>query len=120
LGLKPGDAKILRNAGGRVTPDVIRSLAIAVATLGVRSIVVMHHTECAMSSMSNDGIARAITKAGGSVDEDLDFLAMDDRRASLINDVEAIRQSTLIPSIEVVVGWIYDVRTGTIEEVIES
>ncbi|MHB8512257.1 MAG: beta-class carbonic anhydrase [Actinomycetota bacterium] len=116
LGLEPGNAKILRNAGGRATPDATRSLAIAVATLGVRHIIVMHHTECAMSTLSNSEIRDAVAAAGGSASKDFDFFAIDHPDDALRADVQAIRGSALIPPLDSVVGWIYDVRTGLVAQ----
>jgi carbonic anhydrase len=114
LGLVAGDAKIVRNAGGRVTDDALRSLSVAVALLGVERIVVMHHTQCAMASSSEDALKRGVTAAGGSVPDDYRFLVMDDPAAALKADVDAIRTSPLLRSGIPVVGWRYDVATGRV------
>jgi carbonic anhydrase len=114
LGLRPGDAKILRNAGGRVTPDVLRSLAVAVAMLNVRRVAIMHHTQCAMASRRDDELQAAVAEAGGSVPDAYPWLAMGDPAETLAADVEAVRRSALIPPGVAVAGWRYDVSSGLI------
>ena len=108
LGLRPGDAKILRNAGGRVTDDVIRSLAVAVALLGVERIAVMHHTSCAMAGRTDEQLRAA------GVPGDTWLGAMPDPVAALAEDVDALRRSSLIPAGVAVAGWVYDVHDGLI------
>ena len=115
LGLRRGDAKILRNAGGRVTPDVERSLAIAVAVLGVNRVVVMHHTDCALSGASEGELAMTIQKAGARSVDGWQFLTMPSDSDALERDVLAIRRSSIVPQQVEAVGCIYDVWTGSIE-----
>src|SRR5689334_1537065 len=67
LGLRPGDAKIIRNAGARVTDDVIRSIAIVVANLGVERVAVVAHTDCAMSKLSADELRQSVAAVAGDV-----------------------------------------------------
>jgi carbonic anhydrase len=114
LGLRPGDAKIMRNAGGRVTGDVLRSLSVATALLGVERIAVMHHTECAMASSSEPALRAAVVAAGGQVPDDYMLLAMEDPKAALAADVAAVRSSSLLCPGVVVAGWRYDVTTGRV------
>jgi carbonic anhydrase len=117
LGLAPGDSKILRNAGGRVTDDMLRSLAIAVALLGVRRIAVMHHTSCAMGGRTDRELRTAVLGTATAADG-VWLGAMPDEAAALLADVEAVRRSPLIPARVVVAGWVYDVETGAIEPVL--
>lgn len=118
LGLRPGDAKILRNAGGRVTDDVLRSVAIAVALLGVVRVVVMHHTGCALAHRSDEDLGSAMVAAGGKDPEGTWLGAMPDPSAALAADVEALRRSPHIPAHVGLAGWSYDVETGLVTPVI--
>src|SRR5271156_425598 len=120
LGLAPGDAKIVRNAGGRVTTDALRSLILAIHYLGVRRIAVMQHTKCAMAGRTDDQIRADLIGAGGKGVDQWEFLAMPDPDASLRHDVDTVRRCTLIPSDILVEGWRYDVETGRIAEIIPS
>ena len=108
LGLVPGDAKIMRNAGGRVTDDVLRSLVLAAHMLGVERIVVIHHTECALAGATDDEL-RAATGPGS---DDWWFGAMPDPDEALADDVQRVRDCPLLPENVVVEGLVYDVRTG--------
>ena len=119
LGLRPGDAKILRNAGGRVTDDTLRSLALATSLLAVDRIAVMHHTRCAMVA-EGAGLAAAVAEATGADTSGWDPLAMPDADAALVADVAAVRRSPLVRPGTDVVGWRYDVATGRITEVVPS
>jgi carbonic anhydrase len=114
LGLVPGDAKIIRNAGGRVTDDVLRSLALAVAMLGVETVVVMHHTGCALGGTTDEALRAAVRKAGGRVDDRHPLGAMPSPDEAMADDVAAIRSSALLPPGVTVVGWTYDVETGLV------
>ena len=118
LGLVPGDAKIMRNAGGRVTPDVLRSLSLAVQYLGVRRIAVMQHTGCAMVSLTEEQIRSDLAAAGRQVDRSWEFLAMPDPDLALRGDVDLVRGCELIPSETAVEGWRYDVETGAITRIV--
>jgi carbonic anhydrase len=118
LGLAPGDSKILRNAGGRVTDDMLRSLAIAVALLGVRRIAVMHHTSCAMGGRTDRELRTAVLGTAPTAGDEVWLGAMPDEAAALLADVEAVRNSDMIPAGVVVAGWVYDVETGAIEPVV--
>jgi carbonic anhydrase len=114
LGLVPGDAKILRNAGGRVSDDVLRSLALASHLLGVTRICVVQHTRCRMVGATNEEIRAAI----GPAADGRDFLPIDDQHRTLAHDVRAVRESPLIPEGVSVAGFIYDVDTGLLEPVV--
>lgn len=108
LGLIPGDAKIIRNAGARVTDDALRSLILAVNLLGVDRVLVVQHTDCAMAKSSEAEI-RAKLGAGA---EDLETCAMDDQAAALRDDVAKVRDCKLIPPSTLVGGFTFDVHTG--------
>ncbi len=117
LGLQPGDAKIVRNAGGRATDDALRSLVLASNLLGVTRIAVMHHTGCAMIS-TNDAIATKVGDALGVPSPDWDFHPIDDPVLTLRADVAAVRACPLIPATTTVTGWVYDTSTGEIAVVV--
>lgn len=110
FGLENGDAHIIRNAGGRVTDDTLRSLLVSTHVLEVRSIAVVHHTECGMVRYSNEQL-RQITGA------DIDFAAIADPDADLVGDVERLRAAPLAEGTEVR-GYVYDVRTGRLRQVV--
>lgn len=120
LGLVPGDAKIIRNAGGRVTPDVLRSLVLATNFLGVHRIAVMQHTNCAMSERSDDDIRAVLADAGLDGAADWEFLTMPDPDGALAHDVELVRSCLLLPAGTQVEGWRYHVETGVVEPVVRG
>jgi carbonic anhydrase len=114
LGLRPGDAKIIRNAGARVTDDVIRSLALATALLGVERIAVIAHTDCALAKAGDDELRASVAQASGGDTAGWQPLAVGDQRAALLADVGSIRQHPLIPRTVAVQGFVYDVTTGAL------
>jgi carbonic anhydrase len=116
LGLEPGDAKILRNAGGRVTDDVLRSLIIATNLLSVRRIAVIHHTGCAMVTTEAD-MSAAISAAAAEDAPGHAWHAITDPDADLAADVERVRTCGLVSN-ATVVGWRYDIATGLVHEVV--
>lgn len=120
LGLQPGDAKILRNAGGRVTPDVLRSLVLATTFLGVRHVAVMHHTGCALAGRGEEEVRSGFGSEQAVAASDWDFLAMPDPDTALAADVEAVRGCAVLPNGIAVEGWRYDVRTGLVDRVIAA
>jgi carbonic anhydrase len=120
LGLKPGDAKILRNAGGRVTADVLRSLVLATNFLGVTYVAVMSHTDCALANRTDDDIRSDLAAKRGTGSEGWEFLTMPDPDRALRSDVVAVRECELLPSDVRVEGWRYSVETGLIEVAVTS
>jgi carbonic anhydrase len=112
LGLRPGDAKIIRNAGARVTDDSLRSLVLAVNLLGVSRVCVVQHTDCAMVGTTNDELRARIGALRGRDATDWDFLASSDQAATLRNDIELIQSCALLPSDLQVGGFIFDVHSG--------
>jgi carbonic anhydrase len=117
LGLEPGDAKILRNAGARVTDDVLRTLVLAVHLLDVTRVLVVAHTDCRMIKVTDDEIHRELLSRGLDT-RSLDFRTISDQRETLRYDVQRIRSFPYLPSALRVVGCVYDVRTGLLDVVI--
>jgi len=118
LGLQPGDAKILRNAGARVTDDVLRSLVLATRFLGVREIAVMQHTDCALADRSEEDVRSSLRAEGAAGSDGWEFLSMPDPDRALRADVEAVRTCGLLPAGLRVEGWRYDVESGAIHRVL--
>ncbi len=116
LGLGPGDAKILRNAGARVTDDVLRTLVLASTLLGVERLMVIGHTDCRMAAGSEDDVHEAIREAGGPDTRSLSFLVTDDLEATLRSDVERVTAYPYLTDLRAG-GFIYDVHTGRITQV---
>jgi len=112
VGMHPGDAKILRNAGARVTDDVLRTLVLATHLLGVNRVLVMPHTDCRMASTDEAGIHAAITSKSGVDTRSLDFQTTNDQKGSLLKDIIKIESYPLLHDEVRVMGAIYDVRTG--------
>jgi carbonic anhydrase len=116
LGLAPGDAKILRNAGARVTDDVLRTLVLADYLLGVERVMVVAHTSCRMASGSEADVHAAIRDAGGPDTRSISFLTSDDQQASLRQDVQRVRSWPYLGNITVG-GFLYDLDTGWLHRV---
>ncbi|HHW3298124.1 TPA: beta-class carbonic anhydrase [Streptococcus agalactiae] len=117
LGLALGDAHILRNAGGRVTDDVLRSLVISQQQLGTREIVVLHHTDCGAQTFTNEAFAAQLQRDLGVDMHGHDFLPFNVIEESVREDVAKLHASPLIPNDVVISGAIYDVDTGRMVEV---
>ncbi|WP_043614514.1 beta-class carbonic anhydrase [Nonomuraea candida] len=111
LGLKPGDAKILRNAGARVTDDVLRTLVLAVVLLGVERVLVMPHTDCGMAKVS-DADVHVLAAERGVDTRSLEFHTVPDQEEALKHDLTRIRTFPFLPQGMPVAGAIYDVHTG--------
>jgi len=111
LGLGPGDAKILRNAGARVTDDVLRTLVLAFYLLGVERAMVIAHTRCRMTTGSEDDLHAAVEEAGGPDTRSLAFLATSDPTDTVRADVQRVRSYPYLQGLEVG-GFLYDVDTG--------
>ncbi|MCU9533383.1 beta-class carbonic anhydrase [Streptococcus sp. CSL10205-OR2] len=117
LGLALGDAHILRNAGGRVTPDMIRSLTISQQLLGTREIVVLHHTDCGAQTFTNDSFKQQLKKDLAVDVSNYDFLPFKNLEESVREDVAILKESPLIPDDVMISGAIYDVDTGRMVEI---
>ena len=112
LGLRPGDAKILRNAGARVTADSLRSLVLAANLLAVNRVCVVQHTDCAMVGRRDEEIAATIGAARGVDASGWEFLTSTDQVGTLQQDVALIRSCPLMPPGLQVGGFIFDVHSG--------
>lgn len=112
VGMHAGDAKILRNAGARVTSDVLRTLALATHLLGVNRVLVMPHTDCRMASTDEAGIHQAILDKSGIDTRSLDFQTTSDQLASLRKDVIRVESNPYLAQGVRVMGAVYDVKSG--------
>jgi carbonic anhydrase len=112
LGLKAGDAKIIRNAGARVTTDSLRSLILAANLLGVNRVCVVQHTDCAMVGRTDDEVRARLTELRGVDASDWDFLASTDQLATMREDIRLIEACELLPPGLEVGGFIFDVHSG--------
>ena len=137
-GLSEGDAHVIRNAGGRASDDAIRSLVISYKLLGTREWFVVHHTDCGMETFSDEvmrKLLRGSLKAasvdasgwhdpgggGGSHEgEHISWLTIPNQEKSVLEDVERIRNHPLVPKDIPIYGYIYDVRSGKLNEVPEA
>jgi carbonic anhydrase len=115
LGLRPGDAKILRNAGARVTDDVLRTLVLASFLLGVDRAMVVAHTRCRMATGSEDDVHDAVAEAGGPDTRSLAFLVTNDQEQAVRDDVQRLRSWPYLSRLRVG-GFIYDVDTGRLKQ----
>jgi len=116
LGLAVGDAHLLRNAGGRATPDAIRSLLISTHVLGTREIGVLHHTDCGLEGRTNEQLADMM-RANRAEPPELDFLPFADVQDSVRADVASLRKVPL-PAGCSLWGAIFDVETGRVEVIV--
>ena len=117
VSMQPGDAKILRNAGARVTDDVLRTLVLATYLLGVNRILVMPHTDCRMANESEAVLHSTIEREYGVDTRSVEFRTVKNQREALAYDVTRIRSYPLLQSGVAVGGAIYDVATGRLEPV---
>ena len=137
-GLSEGDAHVIRNAGGRASDDAIRSLVISYKLLGTKEWFVIHHTDCGMAYFNNEimgdllaGSLQTATvdengwhdsNAGGGTSDGkyINWLTFTDNAKSVVEDVQRIRNSTMVPSNIPVYGYIYDCKTGELVEIPEA
>ena len=112
LGLARGDAKVIRNAGGRVTEDALRSLILAVNLLGVHRIAVIHHRGCAMAGTTDQELRAQLEKATDAEIGDRELLAMPDPEAALRADVQAVRDCPTVGARVAVAGFLLDEISG--------
>ena len=118
LGLALGDAHILRNAGGRVTEDMIRSLVISQQQMGTREIVVLHHTDCGAQTFNNEDFQEHLKCKLGVDVSGQDFLPFQDIDESVREDMKLLQESPLIPDDVVISGAVYDVDTGSMRQIL--
>jgi carbonic anhydrase len=117
VGLKPGDAKIFRNPGGRVTDQALEALVLAVHLLNVSRILVVPHTRCAMASATLEEIRERVCAAAGLDASWQHFGMVSDQEAALRDDVHRVQAHPLIPSSVAVGGFVYDVDTGRLRPI---
>ncbi len=115
LGLHVGDIHVLRNAGARITPDVLRSLVKSVNQLEVERIAIMQHTDCGAAKITLPGLRKKVLDTTGNDPADVDFHLIGDQAEALANDVELVRVYPYLPVGVIIGGFIYDVATGLIE-----
>jgi carbonic anhydrase len=118
IGLHPGDAKIFRNPGGRVTEQALEALVICVHLLNVNRILVMPHTRCAMASASQDELRRRVGESAGQDASWQTFGVVTDQEAALAEDVRKVSSHPLIPDTVEVGGFVYDVDTGLLNQLV--
>jgi len=116
LGLSEGDAHVIRNAGGVVTDDEIRSLAISQRLLGTKEIILIHHTDCGMLTFTDADFSRQVEEDTG-VKPTWDAEAFDNLEGDVRQSIERIKSSPFIPNKDSVRGFVYDVKTGRLDEV---
>jgi carbonic anhydrase len=116
LGLQEGDAHVIRNAGGAVTDDAIRSLAISQRLLGTKEIILIHHTDCGMLTFKDDELKKKIESETG-IRPAFALEAFSDLDEDVRQSIARIKASPFIPNRSNVRGFVYDVRTGKLNEV---
>jgi carbonic anhydrase len=116
LGLKDGQAHVLRNAGGVITDDVIRSLAVSQRRLGTRQVMLIHHTDCGMQTLTDDGF-RAELQAATGVAPAFAIESFADLDADVRQSILRVRRSEFLPHRDTVRGFVYDVDTHRLREV---
>jgi carbonic anhydrase len=137
-GLAEGDAHVIRNAGGRASDDAIRSLVISYKLLGTKEWFVIHHTECGMEFFTDDKMRELLGQSletaaldaegfhdvgigpGSSEGAFIDWLTISDRENSVVTDVTRIRAHPLVPRRIPIYGYVYDVKSGRLNEVPEA
>ena len=118
LGLSLGDAKIFRNPGGRVTPQALEALVLGVHLLGVQRILVVPHTRCAMASATLEELRERVGKSAGLDATWQPFNVVEDQVGALQDDVRKVRTHPLIPESVLVGGFLYDVDSGLIDQLV--
>lgn len=116
LGVGEGEAHVLRNAGGVITDDVIRSLALSQRRLGTREVMLIHHTDCGLEKVTDDGFRAELQGATG-VAPAFAIESFDDVEGNVRQSVRRVRRSTFVPHREVVRGFVYDVDTHRLREI---
>jgi carbonic anhydrase len=116
LGLRDGEAHVLRNAGGVITDDVIRSLAVSQRRLGTREVMLIHHTDCGMQRLTDDGFRAELQRATG-VAPAFAIESFADLDADVRQSVLRVRRSPFVPHRDLVRGFVYDVDTHRLREI---
>ena len=120
VGLQRGDAKILRNAGARVTDDVLRTLVLAVHLLGVERVMIVAHTDCRMAMQTEEKLHAAILANSGPDTRSIEFGVIEDQYTVLARDVQRVRSSPFLPADLSVIGCRYDLGTGLLEVLVSE
>ena len=116
LGLRPGDAHVIRNAGGRASTDALHALAISQAVMNTREIMVIHHTDCALGRLSQAQLNEQISAATGHhFAEELGCFT--DPIGAIVDDVERLRASPYLPARDKIRGFMYDLSSNLLTEV---
>ncbi|MGH2898644.1 MAG: beta-class carbonic anhydrase [Solirubrobacteraceae bacterium] len=116
LGLHEGDAHVLRNAGGVITDDVIRSLAVSQRRLGTRAVMLIHHTDCGLQALTDDGF-RAELQAATGVAPAFAIESFTDVDADVRQSILRVRRSPFLLHTDLVRGFVYDVDTHALREI---
>jgi carbonic anhydrase len=118
LGLRPGDAHMIRNAGGIATDDAIRSLIVSHHLLDTQEFIIINHTDCGLLKVKEDELkARLRDKMGTTADSPAHFHAFDDLEANVRQQIQTIKSHPWIPKQIPVRGFVYDVKTGRLKEI---
>ncbi|NPC95288.1 carbonic anhydrase [Nocardioides sp. zg-DK7169] len=118
LGLQPGDAKIFRNPGGRVTEAALEAIVLGAHLLNVQRVLVVPHTRCAVASNSEEDIADRVSESAGTDASWHRFHVVEDQKRTLEMDVRRVRSHPLIPERLQVGGFVYDVDSGLLDRVV--
>ena len=116
LGLELGDAHVLRNAGGVISDDVVRSLTLSQSLLGTVEIMIVQHTECGLHGLREDELRAEIARDTGK-EPGFPFLGFEDVRDSVRTSIAELSNEPLLPATVTIRGFVYDVRSGRLEEV---
>jgi carbonic anhydrase len=116
LGLNDGDAHVIRNAGGVVSDDAVRSLAISQNLLGTEEIVLIHHTDCGLLNVTDDEVAAKLEAETGQK-PDWPIHAFDDLEQNVRTSIAKLEQSPFVPHTDRITGYVYEVETGRLREV---
>jgi carbonic anhydrase len=116
LGLRDGEAHILRNAGGVITDDVIRSLAVSQRRLGTREVMLVHHTDCGLLKLTDDGFRAELLEESG-VAPTFAIESFSDLDADVRQSILRVRRSPFLPHRDAVRGFVYDVATHRLREI---
>lgn len=118
LGLRPGDAHVIRNAGGRASTDALHALAVSQAVMHTREVMVIHHTDCALGRLTQAQLVERISAASGhQFTEELGCFT--DPISAVVDDLERLRTSPYLPARDKIRGFIYDLTSNVLTEVLD-
>lgn len=119
MGLKTGEAPIIRNAGGIATDDAIRSLIISHELLGTEEFLVVNHTDCGMLTFTDEELSKRLSEKYKADASQLKFHSFPDIEANVKNQIDKIKSTQFLPKDIPVYGFVYNVRTGKLKQVVE-